>query len=490
VSENEIFPNRELVYGQSSYIQTLDLAYHPTERGPYNVYADSYNQDGQLNDPENKWGGIMRKLETTDFETNNIEYLEFWLMDPFVYDDGTMRGGDLFINLGDISEDILKDGRKFFENGIPADDAQDKVVTTQWGNVPTTQSLVYAFDNSADARKKQDTGLDGLLNDQELENETYRSFVQKLEAKLTAEAKQRLAANPFSPLNDPAGDNFHHYRGSDYDQEEVGVLERYRYYNGTEGNSQATNENEAYTTASTNKPDVEDINLDNTMGDSEKYYEYQVSLRPSDMVVGQNFITDRVVASVTLKDGSMGTVSWYQFKIPLRDAAHYKSVGGIKSFKSIRFMRMYLTHFAEDINLRFATMELVKGEWRTYTKELERGYYQEDAMIEMSSVSIEENADKTPVNYVLPPGVTREIDPSQQQVRQENEQSMLIKVHNLSPKDSRALYKKLGGYDMRQYGQLEMFVHAEALPDDVTNLEDGEMKLFVRMGSDYQNNYY
>ena len=493
VSENEIFPNKELVYGQSSYIQTLDLAYHPTERGPYNIYADSYGSDGKLLRPETKWGGIMRKLETTDFETNNIEYLEFWLMDPFVYNDGTMKGGDMYINLGDVSEDVLKDGRKFYENGLPADtdeNRDDVVVTTAWGRVPTKQSTVYAFDNEANRRKAQDVGFNGLSTEQEFQHPSYATFVEKLRNKVTAEARERMENDPFSPLNDPAGDNFHHYRGSDYDADEVSVLDRYRYYNGTEGNSQSTNENESYTTASTNKPDVEDVNLDNTMSDTEKYYEYQVSLRPEDLVVGRNFITDRVAAVVTLPDGTTGNVSWYQFKIPLRNADHYKSVGGIRSFKSIRFMRLYLTNFAEDVNLRFATMELIKGDWRTYTKELEPGYYQSDAMIEMSSVNIEENADKTPVNYVLPPGVSREIDPAQQQVRQENEQSMVMKVLNLSPKDSRALYKKLGAYDMRQYGKLEMFVHAEALPDDATNLQDGETKLFIRMGSDYQNNYY
>ncbi len=490
VSENEIFPNRELVYGQSSYIQTLDLAYHPTERGPYNIYADSYDENGKMRNPASKWAGIMRKLETTDFETNNIEYLEFWLMDPFVYNDGSMKGGDLYINLGDISEDILKDGRKFYENGIPADGNPSAMVETAWGKVPLQQSVVYAFDNQEDARAKQDLGLNGMSTDEEFKHESYADFVNKLRAKLTPEAEERMAADRFSPLNDPAGDNFHHYRGTDYDAAEVGVLERYRYYNGTEGNSQARTQEQSYTTASTNSPDVEDINLDNTMGDNEKYYEYKVSLRPADMVVGSNFITDRVTAAVTLKNGTTETIHWYQFKIPLRDAQHYLAQGGIRSFKSIRFMRLYLTNFEEDVNLRFATMELVKGEWRTYTKELEKGYYQSDAMIEVSSVSIEENADKTPVNYVLPPGVSREIDPSQQQVRQENEQSMVMKVYNLSPKDARALYKKLGGYDMRQYGQLEMFVHAEALPDDVTNLKNNDLKLFIRLGSDYQNNYY
>ena len=490
VSENEIFPNRELVYGQSSYIQTLDLAYHPTERGPYNIYAENFDSEGKLINPATKWGGVMRKLETTDFETNNIEYLEFWVMDPFVYNDGTMTGGDLYFNFGDISEDILKDGRKFYENGLPVELDESAIVSTVWGKVPTKQSVVYAFDATEAARKAQDTGLNGLSTEQEFNHESYKTFVEKLSAKLSPDARQRMLEDKFSPLNDPAGDNFHHYRGTDYDNAEVGVLERYRYYNGTEGNSQTTSENESYTTASSNKPDYEDINVDNTLSDSEKYFEYRVSLRPEDMNVGQNYITDMVTSSVTLKNGETGTVRWYQFKIPLRDADNYTSYGSIRSFKSIRFMRMYLTGFTHDVNLRFARMELVKGEWRTYQKELDKANHNDATILEVSSVNIEENADKQPVNYVLPPGVSREIDPSQQQVRQENEQSMVLRIHNLYPKDARAVYKKFGGYDMRQYGKLEMFVHAEALPEDDTNLTDRDMKLFIRLGSDYQNNYY
>lgn len=75
----------------------------------------------------------MRKLDVTDFETANIEYIEFWMMDPFIMDkDGTQRGGDLYFNLGDISEDILKDGKKFFEQGLPLDADITKVDTTVW----------------------------------------------------------------------------------------------------------------------------------------------------------------------------------------------------------------------------------------------------------------------------------------------------------------------------------------------------------------------
>lgn len=489
ITEQEVYPNKELTYGQSSYIQTLDLAYYPRERGPYNVFAGSYGSDGRLTDPQSKWGGIMRRMETTDFETNNIEYLEFWLLDPFIYDNGTAQGGDFYINLGNVSEDILKDGHKSYENGLPSDGSTTSITETVWGKVSTKQSISYAFDNSTASRAVQDVGLNGLSTAEEFNFSTYADFVSELTAKLSATALDSLRADSFSPLNDPAGDNFHHYRGTDYDNAQTSILQRYKRYNGTEGNSPAGTTNESYTTAATNDPDAEDINVDNTMNTAEKYFEYHVSLRPSDMVVGTNFITDMVTSTVTLENGETSSVRWYQFKIPLRDKDSYEAVGGMNSFKTIRFMRMYLTGFSQDINLRFASMELVRGEWRTYSKALDATYHNEAGTIEMSTVNIEENASKAPVNYVLPPGVTRQIDNSQQQVIQENEQSLSMKVLNLTPKDSRALYKSLGGYDMRQYGHIVMYVHAEALTDGPA-LEDNDVSLFMRLGSDYQNNYY
>ena len=59
----------------------------------------------------------MRRVETSDFDATNIQYIEFWMMDPFVYD--SLNSGDLYFNLGDVSEDILRDGMKSYENGLP-----------------------------------------------------------------------------------------------------------------------------------------------------------------------------------------------------------------------------------------------------------------------------------------------------------------------------------------------------------------------------------
>lgn len=492
VREQELFPNRESLMGQSSYLPVLNLSFYPDERGPYNMDVAGMDMTtGKLQNPEKRWGGMMRKLETSDFETANIEYLEFWLMDPFVYDTlGTAQGGDLYFNLGDVSEDILKDGKKFFENGMPIDGDTTQTDATVWGRVPRKQSMVLAFDNSAGAREYQDVGLNGLRTDDEFAFPTYKNYVETLRNALTPTALAAFESDLFSPLNDPAGDNFHHYRGSDYDAAEVGIIERYKHYCGPEGNSPASDAGtETYSVSATTVPDVEDINQDNTLNEYEKYYQYRVSLRPAAMEVGNNFITDKIVAHVELENGKTEDVTWYQFKIPIRE--YEKKVGSIRDFKSVRFMRMFMHGFTEPTFLRFGTLELIRGEWRSYTKPLYDPTNPPSTVgtMNVSSVSIEENNKKTPVNYVLPPGVTRETDPSQPQLTQENEQSMVVRVYDLAPGDARAVYKNIS-MDMRQYRRLQMFTHAEHMLDDMGELNDYELSVFIRLGSDYQNNYY
>lgn len=492
VREQEIFPNRESLLGQSSYMPVLNLSFYPDERGPYNLDATNWNPiTGRLANPEKRWGGIMRKLETSDFETANIEYIEFWLMDPFVYDTlGTSKGGNLYFNLGDVSEDILKDGKKFFENGMPADGDLSQCDSTVWGYVPRKQSMVLAFDNTSGSRKFQDVGFDGLRTEDEFNFSTYRTYLERLRNTLPANVIAEMEDDPFSPFNDPSGDNFHHYRGSDYDSQERSILDRYKHYSGPEGNSPSTDDSsESYSTSATTVPDVEDINQDNTLNEYEKYYQYRVELTPAAMVVGSNFITDKVVANVELENGKRESVAWYQFKIPIRD--YEKKIGSIRDFKSVRFMRIFMHGFYEPMFLRFGTLELVRGEWRRYTKTLydPTNPPATEGTLDVSAVSIEENNKKQPVNYVLPPGVTRETDPSQPQLTQQNEQSMVLRVYDLAPGDARAVYKNLS-MDMRQYRRLQMFTHAEKMLDDLGELDDYELSVFLRMGSDAQNNYY
>ena len=493
VYQDEIYPNRQEASNVDTKLAILNLAYYPEERGSYNVNASEVGPDGKLLNPKNRWGGIMRRLESTDFEKANIEYIQFWLMDPMLTNpDG--YNGELYINLGDISEDILRDGKKAFEHGLPiSPDDAGRVDSTIWGLVPRTTSTVVAFSNEPGSRALQDVGLNGLSTAQEQNWPIYRQYLADLQNRVSPAVWNQWSTERFSPRNDPAGDNFHYYRGTDYDEEEVSILDRYKHYNGTEGNSPATEQQtESYGTASTLTPDIEDINLDNTLNEYEKYYQYKVILRPDMMEVGRQHITEKKVSRVTLRNGETQEVTWYQFKIPLKgDSASVQKIGSIRNWKSIRFMRMYMTGFEHETHLRFATLDLVRGEWRQYTRDLAPVGVPVNtgASIDVQTVNIEENSTRTPINYVLPPGVSRQTDPGQAQLIAQNEQAMVLRVMNLSPYDARAMYKNTG-YDMRQYKNLQMFVHAEQLTSVDPNLKDGDLTCFIRLGTDLRNNYY
>ena len=493
VYQDEIYPNRQEASNVDTKLAILNLAYYPEERGSYNVNASEIGPDGKMTNPKQRWGGIMRRLESTDFEKANIEYIQFWLMDPMLTNpDG--YNGELYINLGDISEDILRDGKKAFEHGLPiSPDDAGRVDSTIWGLVPRTTSTVVAFSNEPGSRALQDVGLNGLSTAQEQNWPIYRQYLADLQNRVSPAVWNQWSTERFSPRNDPAGDNFHYYRGTDYDEEEVSILDRYKHYNGTEGNSPATEQQtESYGTASTLTPDIEDINLDNTLNEYEKYYQYKVILRPDMMEVGRQHITEKKVSRVTLRNGETQEVTWYQFKIPLKgDSASVQKIGSIRNWKSIRFMRMYMTGFEHETHLRFATLDLVRGEWRQYTRDLAPVGVPVNtgASIDVQTVNIEENSTRTPINYVLPPGVSRQTDPGQAQLIAQNEQAMVLRVMNLSPYDARAMYKNTG-YDMRQYKNLQMFVHAEQLTSVDPNLKDGDLTCFIRLGTDLRNNYY
>ncbi len=485
VFEKEIFPAKESPVGQPTNIPVFDLAFYPKERGPYNydasptTFSAGVNPDGTLQAPETRWGGIMRKIETSDFETSNIEFIEFWLMDPFVYD--TMdfhQGGDLYFNLGDISEDVLKDSRKAFENGLPTTELLTNVDTTIWGRVSTLQSLVNAFDNDPNSRRFQDIGFDGL-NDGD-EQKHFNQYLQELESKTNQDAFQKALA-------DPSTDNYHYYRGSDYDQEQLDILSRYKKYNGPEGNSPTTEMSpESYPTSASTIPDIEDINNDNTLNEYERYFQYKVSIRKADMVQGQNYINAVKESRVQLKNGQVADIKWYQFKVPVRDPD--KVIGNISDFKSIRFLRMFMRGFRDSTILRFAELDLVRADWRRYTRHIgDDDAVSPNVGFDVSAVSIEEHGSREPVNYVLPPGISRVIDPANPQLRQLNEQSMVLKVTELEQGDAKAAYKALN-MDFRRYKRLKMEVHAEEMEE--YPLKDNELYFFIRLGSDYNYNYY
>ena len=482
VYTKELFPLRD----QSSYqgatntLNVLNLAYYPSEPGPYNFNVTDLQADGTLQNPQRNWGGMMRKLDTNDFEQANIEYIEFWMLDPFIYSreeaDAADYGGDFYINLGEVSEDILRDGKKFYESGMPVDGSKSYTYT-QWGKIPTQSTVTYAFATTSGSRALQDVGFNGLTDAEE--QEFYKSaYLDQIQGKVNQAVFDSIFA-------DPARDDYHYFRGSDWDEMRAPILQRYKYINNPQGNSpDSDSRSESYDTSYKSTPDVEDINQDYTLNEYEKYFQYRVSLRPEDLVVGNNHIVDKREYSQTWRDNTKSTVTWYQFRIPIDEFESRQ--GNINDFSSIRFMRMFLTGFKKPIVLRFGTFDLVMGKWRTYDQPLSAA---SGGTLDASSVSLEENGEKTPVNYVLPPGIRREQDPSQPQLVEANEQALSLVVKNMSTGEAKAVYKN-STLDLRQYKRIQMFAHANALEQNTTRLQDGDLSVFIRLGSDYKNNYY
>ncbi|MGB5989623.1 MAG: cell surface protein SprA [Marinifilaceae bacterium] len=488
IKQSELFPNKDLAIGDANIISALNVAYYPQERGQYNFNAKDLNTDGSMKNPEKHWAGIMRKMQSTDFEAANIQYIEFWVMDPFIYNKNH-EGGELCFDLGEVSEDILRDSRKSFENGLPtsADYDKSRLEITQWGHIPAIQSLVDGFDNNANSRRFQDVGLDGLSSEAERKFANYAAFLEEIRIKHGIVSDAYVKA-----VKDPSADDYHYFRGTDYDEKNLDVATRYKNYNNLEGNSQTTEmSTESYSTSATLKPDKEDINEDNTLNETESFYRYKLKIKPSEMDISNKYISDIRNVNVELENGTTAKdVKWYQFKIPISD--YSKKTGNIDGFKSIRFMRMVLKDFKEEVNFRFASFGLIRDSWRMQEDALNVETNIEESgnhgKLEVSSVSIEENSGKTPVNYILPPDISRSLDASYSQYTQMNEQAMLLKFSELEDGYSRQVYKNVT-FDMLRYKRLVMDVHAEELNDN-TSTSDSDLRLFIRIGSDYKNNYY
>ncbi|RXR24697.1 T9SS outer membrane translocon Sov/SprA [Flavobacterium stagni] len=465
IYSSELYPQTVIAQGQSQVVSTLDLSFYPQERGPYN-FSTATQPDGTLPNPDTNFGGIMRSLNSTNFEQSNVEYIQFWMMDPY-YDPNNpgaaadlTNTGQIYFNLGEISEDILKDGRKFYENGL----GPNQVVTNEtWGNVPASQSLIYAFDTDTTNRNAQDVGYDGL-ND----------------------AEEAAKYSSFASFPDPAADNYNYYLNANGD-----VLERYKSYNNVQGNSpvDVTDTNRGSTTI----PDVEDINRDNTMNTINAYYEYRVNVSQTSLSnVGANYITDIRETEVTAANGLPVKARWIQFKIPV--AYPTNTIGSISDFRSIRFMRIFMTKFNQPITLRFGSLDLVRGEWRRYENTLDAvdtDVTDDGTDFDVQALNVQENGSRSPINYVTPPGVQLEQLYQNNTLIPQNEQSLSLRASGLGlePGDSRGVFKNVS-VDMRQFKKIKMFLHAEALPDTPSSIEDDELVGFIRFGNDVTDNFY
>lgn len=484
VSVTEIYPQRQIQRGMPDNLPTLDLAFYPRERGPYNYRFNGVNADGTLANPQNNWGGIMRRIDNPDFEAANIEYIELWMMDPYASNPNPNNSGQLLIHLGNISEDVLRDNLRAAENGLPRDPAQTRgIATSRWGRANINPIVNFAFDADPTVRTLQDVGLDGLSDEDERGwfDSTYLAELSLLHPPGTPAFDQALA--------DPSSDNYQYYLGTELDNQRLNILERYKRFNNHQGNSPTVGQStESFPTTATNVPDMEDINRDYTLNEFEEYYQYRIDIDPTRMVVGQNYITDSVESSIRLANGTNKQIVWYQLKIPVREFE--RRVGQVLDFRNMRFIRMIMTGFEEEQVLRIGELQLVRADWRKWLNSLEEGKESkptddaDQTQFVVSTVDLERNSNRVPIPYRLPPGILRELDFSTPQAIQQNEQSLSLFVCNLVDGDARAVFKNTRA-DLRQYGRLRMFLHAEG-----PTLNDDEVTAFIRIGTDLTNNYY
>ena len=484
----ELFPDRDLVQGQIALLNTLDLAYYPEERGPYNFQTSGLAADGNtLTNPQDSWGGITRQLRSSDLEQSNVEYIEFWLQDPFQDNpNAATAGGKLVFNLGNISEDIVKDGRKLYENGLPTDGDITTLPQTDFGSVvPLNQSLIYAFDSTGEERTNQDVGYDGYDDEEE---------------------RLRFGAN-FG--DDPSKDNYTYFLNTDGD-----IFERYRRFNGVQGNTPETFSDTQR--AGNTQPDVEDINRDNTMNTIDSYFQYELNLNRNTLpavddindILDSNplseFINDIRVAPREFPNGDRANVRWYQIRIPIDVPLErfddnttprntpYKRFGGITDFRSIRFVRMFLKDFQQETVMRFGTLDLVRSDWRRYRQTLQANNDSpddDDTEFFVGIVGTIEN----PESYVIPPGIQQEQLFNNNTVIRQNEQSLVVNTCDLETQDSRGVFKNVS-LDMRQYKRLRMFIHAQEEDTGFNDASDNDPNKalvgFIRMGNDLTENYY
>ncbi len=494
VQQSEIFPQRTTDYGQNQ-LTTFDLAYYPTEKGPYNFDNSpaSVDANNRLRNPTQKWGGLMRNIDQTDFETANIEFIEFWMQDPFVKfgnrDQTNSSGGKLYFNLGNISEDILKDGKRFYENGLPTPTSNQPTDTTIWGRVPLNPiQVTNAFSNEPADRPYQDVGLDGMNNDSE--RVKFSPYLNSLAGMLNPAALQQVQ-------NDPSQDDYVWYRDPAFGGQD-GIVQRYKNYNGPQGNSAVSDGSSVFSSAATLYPDGEDINRDNTMNETEQYFQYTVNIKPptpgNGMDIGENFIVDKKEVPITnLPNGTGRNEIWYQFRIPI--GSFNKRVGNIPDFKSIRFIRMFLTGFDSSVVIRFGSLQLTRNIWRTFQFKIDTtGNYNPittNADFDVNGVNIEENDKRDPLPYRTPKDIQRQQIQSNNGVTLlQNEQSMSLKFCNLEKGDSRGVQQTFANRDFRQFGKLSMYIHAENAVKTPDAIRDGELNAVIRIGSDFAGNYY
>ncbi|HCY77178.1 MAG TPA: cell surface protein SprA [Ignavibacteriales bacterium] len=404
VTVQDIYYDRKQVAKADQQVTVMDYVFLPDTPG-------TYNYDPQLQDRTKSWGGIQKILSSTanDLVEENIEFVEFWAQILNAPTDAKV-----YIDLGKISEDVIPNNKLDTED-LDRNDA---------------------IDNAG----KEDTGLDGMTDDQE----------------------RALYPNRGS---DPSGDNFFFQRGS--------APYPYDYYNinGTQGNAILTDIGRI--------PDTEDLNRNGNLDLNNSYYRYEISL---DTIAA----TNKFIAGGGLNPNL--AKKWYLFRVPLKD---FSTTVGAPSFSDVETIRMFIQGVDSTVHFRITEFNLVGNQWQ---KNLPDSIANTDTVLSISVVSLEENP-----NYQSPPGVFQERDrtrPDENILR--NEQSLSLVLRHLEEGDKREAVKYLfRPLDVFNYKQMKLFIHGEennipgsiSYADTLAGTYQYSSEVYFRFGGD-TNNYY
>ncbi len=494
IDQQELF-NRDVQVGQSELL-TFDISYYPSERGPYNfdvpgglsgddgvIYSDGIKPndvttDIELINPETRWGGIMRNFQNSDFEAANYEFIEFWMLNPYMdRPDGSphadLEDGEIVFQLGNISEDIIKDGNQFYENTLPlGPESVTSLINTNWGQVSLLQPVNNGFD--VERGDVQDTGFDGIKD--------------SLERVLHADYLNILNNSPevFSSdvQNDPAGDDYEFI--SIQDNPTLNLLTRFKTFNNPEDNAPIGQNGSTEFARGNRNPESEDLNNNRSLDTGESFYNYTVNIKRLGNGLDEDatkFITETKVITGT---SGRPDETWYRFRIPI--TTDFDAVqGNIAGFRSIQFMRMYMTKFASAKTFRLADFQLVRNLWRKSEAECAGDESPLGIEFSVDEVGVEENGDKRPFGYVTPRGIQQQQLFSTFSNLLQDEKSLALNFCGLSDGCEVGI-NKLAKLDLTQYDRLQLFMHAEA--EVGTEIPDGELYGYIRFGKDLVDHYY
>jgi cell surface protein SprA len=473
VIQTQLF-NRQVQTGQNQ-LYTFDITYYPEERGPYNFdiptgypgYTKGTTVDNEgrikLKDPQSRWGGIMRNFQNTDFEANNYQAIEFWVLNPFLGPDGKPKAdnedGEMIFQLGNISEDIVKDNLQMYENGLPYGDQQNIALRkTRLGKVPLTIPLVNGF--VQEGLKEQDLGLDGLTDTEE--KEQFGDFLRNYNSAVVN--------------SDPAGDNYTFY--NDDALKDKDVLTRMRDFNNPQGNTPVQSDFDNNLFYRGNRyPESEDLNGNRSLDQGEGFYEYKIRF------ANKNGELDTLNSPFykQYKEATPGE-KWYRFVVPLSEFTGKNNISG---FRAIQFMRMYFTEFEAQRTFRFAEFQLVRNQWRkSDVVRCKDG----EPKLSVDEVGVEENSVRQPFRYVTPPGVQQEqISGSLGANLRQDEKSLAINFCDIQQGCEVAI-NKLSNVNLNLFKKLQMYVHAESNNPD--SIKHGDLSIYIKLGKDLNTNYY